>query len=253
MNNETVKSNQEFYWATTALEKVAMEIVGFQARMTIRMITDGSNYHFRLDIDGIDSADMVRAAHYLNHKMKVRIAQNHEALLPITNEYLRMNTEMAAFFMDDLLEDWLAGEFVKHKDEMTREYRLYSRSPYMIPNWEVLNVPLTEGNILEYQKMGDKDIGAMILTPGPITLNDEMQKLLNENVNYHAGVHLNENFRRITSVYCANARGSEDAVLASVGSRIRRSLARGIAIILFFESKGGKVKYRPYAFDVLGL
>ena len=245
-------NHQGFYRATTALERVAVEIIGISARIRIRTYRSGQACRFRMDLDDIDSADKIRGAHYLNHKMYTCIVRNEKSLRPLLNGYLRMNENMAEYFMDDILEDWLAEAFEKEKNAMAREYRLYSRSPY-IAHWHFIDAPLTEESILETHEMRAGGIGAMILCPEMLQINETMLQLLSENVNYHAEVHLNENFREVTSIYCAKVMEGNSSLFAPVDHLIRRTHAKGTVAIMFFKNKGGRVSYHPYVFSVMGL
>jgi hypothetical protein len=249
MNKHALVNEPAFRKAPTALERVASEIVGIASRMEIKILTGGDHYyHFRLDIEETDKAEKIRAANYLNHKMRSCMARNKESLIPLVEGYLQMNGGSTEYFSEDLLEEWIAGEFEKNKNSMAKEYTRYSRYPYVVQDWEKLENPLLEGI-----KLGKDDIGALILCPYPIALDEKTRELFSENINYHAGVHLYENFRRVKSVFYADGLMEKEDMMQKVDSRIRKDLEEGKVIIRFFELQKGLLRFRPQSFEGIGL
>ncbi|WP_345984788.1 hypothetical protein WCX49_09160 [Sulfurimonas sp. HSL-1656] len=253
MNKHTAIDATAFRNTPTALEKVASEIVGIAGRMGIKIITGGDFYHFRLDIEETNGASEIRAASYLNHKMRNCMAQNKETLIPFVEAYLQMNGGSAEYFSEDLLEDWVAEHFAKEKESMSNEYARYNKFPYVAPVWEMLKRPFAEGVSSKGITLKDGELGAMVLCPHPLTMNDEIRELLSENINYHAGVHMYENFRKVTAVYWLNGLQEEKDISLLVNPKISKSLEKNRVPIIYFEVKEGRIKYRPVVCEVLGL
>jgi len=249
MKKGTVGNGMECSEAATALEKVTSGIVGFPNRIRIRMITDKKEYRFRLDLEDIDSAQKVRAAHYLNHKMRACMHRNRNDLLRLADSYLNLNSDGGVYFIDDILEDWIAGEFEKSRFAMAKEYQRYSQAPYTAPKWQMINGPLTK----DLEGIEPGDLGAVIMCPPAMKIDGDIKELLSENVNFHAGVHLNENFRMVKSVFCTNGMESHDLLSMFDEHSVPSDHAQGTASILFFEVQRERVEFRPHVFEVMGL